>query len=165
MKPLGERQESKDILRALMDPSHDDVVAWSASDLRAILAHQLGTPLREEVDQLAEAGACTRESVVAAIQASGCRTFGELLQLEAPHLEMLRLVKDYAKAAIATRGSHLPGDVARLLYVLSILRGRAVGASEMTTLTEESIEREARRCLTYRWLPQDVRQWIRDGLR
>ena len=82
-------QRSKDILRALMNPTQPDTVPWSSSDLQSILNHQLTTPLASELDQLAEIAQCSREEASLAIESCGCRTFGDLLRCQSPSVIMV----------------------------------------------------------------------------
>lgn len=146
-----------------MDPSRPDIVPWSSSDLRAMLAHQLATPLACELDRFCETSRCSREQVSSIIESTGCRTFGELVQNAISPGDAARLVKNYAKASL-TRDEHLPRDVARVLYILAILCGQQSGAGNVTSLDDASVEREARRCLTFGWLPDGVRESIRDWI-
>jgi len=69
-------------------------------------------------------------------------------------------LKRYAKNALAECG-HLPRDVARVLYVAAIVRGRLAGIPGMTSPDRAGVEREARRCLTYGWLPPELRALLR----
>jgi len=164
MKKLPDLQRSKDILRALMDPEQSETVPWSASELAAMLEHQLAAPLMAEVDRLAELNECPRAEVAKLISESKCKTFGDVLREKSPEPELLRMVKDFAKAVMSEPDT-LPRDVARILYVASILAGtRVQGGKPLTTLSEASIEREARRCLSFGWLPVAVRKLIRDRL-
>jgi hypothetical protein len=159
-KPTTASQRSKDILRALMDPSQPDAVPWSSSDLRAILEHQLATHLVSELDQFAEASQLSSDRVLGILEASGCRTFRDVLKNASESVDAVRLVKDLAKASLAHCGG-LPRDVARVLYVLAILRGRQAGVSNLTSLDNVSLERETRRCLTFGWLPDEIRCLLR----
>lgn len=143
-----------------MDPSRPDMIPWSSSELRAILDHQLATPLLSERTRLAETACCSVEHVSALIEGSACRTFGDLFACACPDIAAIFLVKDFAKASLTGEGD-LPREVARVLYIMAILRGQLCSANPMTSLDSASVEREARRCLTYAWLPDSVRQSLR----
>jgi hypothetical protein len=65
---------------------------------------------------------------------------------------------------LATDGD-LPKDVARVLYIMIILRALSIGDARITTLDDVSIEGEARRCLTFVWLPNDIREFIRKAIK
>ena len=162
-KPTTASQRSKDILRALMDPSKPDAVPWSSSDLRAILEHQLATSLVSEVDQLSEASRLSSDQVLPILEASGCQTYRDVIQPPSQSPDAIRLVKALAKASLA-HGGDLPRDVARVLYVLAILRGRRTGVPDLTSLDDASLDREMWRCLTFGWLPDEIRCMLRTDL-
>lgn len=162
-KPPVSSRKSHDILRALLDPSRSETVPWSSSDLGAMLEHQLATSLVAELDRLAERAEYSREDALSIIAGCRCSSFGDLLRADAPSSRALKMVKDYAKGALGTEGD-LPRDVARVLYVMAILRGRHVGIEAITSLDEASIVRETRRCLTFGWLPHDIRALLRGGI-
>ncbi len=157
-KSLDKSGMSKDILRSLMDPFQPAVASWSASDLRSILEHQLASTLLSEADKLAELSQSSRKAVLAVLDSCGCKTFFDVLT-KVPSGAALRILKDYAKGSMAEDGG-LPRDVARVIYVAAILRSRQAGIAEMTSLSDASIEREARRCLTFGWLPDSARKLL-----
>jgi hypothetical protein len=74
-----------------------------------------------------------------------------------------RLVKDFAKASIETEAD-LPREVARVLYVLALLPLEEPARRRVSSLDPASLEREARRCLTYGWLPARTRAALVRGL-
>jgi hypothetical protein len=125
-----------------------------------MLDHQLATPLLVERARLAEIACCSVEHISTLIEGSPCRTFGDLFTCASPHIAIIAIVKDFAKASLTGEGD-LPREVARVLYIMAILCGRLCGPDSMTSLDSASVEREARRCLTYAWLPGTVRQSLR----
>ena len=143
-----------------MDPSEPDAVPWSSRDLRAILEHQLATPLLSELDELAETGGISKDQVLPILEACGCQTFLDVIRNASQCADAIRLIKNLAKASLA-HGSDLPRDVARVLYVLAILHGQQAEVSDLTSLDSASLERETRRCLTFGWLPDDIRCLLR----
>lgn len=159
-KPDNASQTSRDILRALLDPLATEAVPWSSSDLREIIEHQMATHLVSEVEVLATAGRMSRDQVLAIVETSGCQTFRDLFSSRAPDAATLRLVKGAAKASL-THDGNLPRDVARVLYVLAILYGRTASSPDLSSLDDATIERERRRCLTFGWLPEDIRALLR----
>jgi len=164
MIPSSINRKSKDILRALMDPACPDVVAWSSGELRAILEHQLGTPLKAEHDRFVELSQYSRAQVKLLFKRSGCTTFRDLIMADKPCVDALRLVKDFVKTSLTT-GGDLPRDVARVLYIMTILQALSFGDKHFTALDGTSIEGEARRCLTFGWLPNDIMEFIRDKIK
>ena len=162
MKTPAANPRSKDILRALMDPSVPDTVPWSSNELRSILEHQLATPLRSEIGVFSQLAGFTLDRFKESIGNSHLRTFGEVLHHPSPPVGMLRLIKDFAKLSL-TSDDGVPRDVARVLYVCAILRARSLG-SDLTRLTRSGVEREARRCLAFAWLPESIRALLRVAL-
>lgn len=159
-KPFHENKNSKDIMRALMDPMRPVASDWSSSDLATILEHQLASPLIAELDRFAELSSCSKYQASSIMSGCGSNSFGELIHSPAPSLSALILLKDYAKASLANEGD-LPRDVARVLYVIVILRGRQIEAGVVSTLDDASLQREAYRCLTFGWLPENIRELLR----
>ncbi|MCC5829126.1 MAG: hypothetical protein JJU36_06725 [Phycisphaeraceae bacterium] len=159
-KPATANRKSKDIIRALMDPALPDTVPWSSSDLRAILEHQLDVSLAQESDRLAESNRQSAEQMASILSRCSKSTFGSILNDAMPAEDAVELIKNYAKASLAGDGD-LPRDVARVLYVMAILRGRFAGYEGVSSLDESSLDREAQRCLTFGWLPGRVSDLIR----
>lgn len=155
-KPSTSAQKSKDILRSLMDPTLPDAVPWSSSDLRAILDHQLDVQLSQEAARLSEASRLSEDRVRAITAGQEHATFGAILEMAKPEPGAVDLIKNYAKAAMRGDGD-LPRDVARVLYLMAIVRGRLAGQHGVSSLDESSLKREINRCLTFGWLPDKVR--------
>jgi len=156
---VGSGAGSKSILRALLDPSEDQLIAWSANDLQAILLHQLAAPLSSEAEDIAAADRTDFTTIVEIIEQSGCQTFEDALQRQPPSRRLLAAFKNYAKALLRTEEG-LPRDVARILYIACIQCGRRAGFRDITSLDVLSLQREVRRCLTFGWLPDDVRSLL-----
>jgi len=161
MKSPSSEHSSNAILRVLLDSALPEPCAWSTDDLRALLAHMLATPLRLEISAIATALGASADQVASMIDHCGCDTFGTALRAAAPNTEALRLVKAFAKSFLQPGRQDLPKDVARVLYVASILRARKSGARDVSSLPDADVTREARRVLTYDWLPDDLRALIR----
>lgn len=153
--------DSQAILRELMEIERGDAGYLSPADLSSVLEHQLRTPLELESDELLRG---TRDVDAArAVEAGADRTFGDVVGTAAAGDPLLRLVKEYAKRQLTAEGG-LPEPVARFLYVAAALRARTVGDTTVTRLDDTSIEAEARRILTARWLPRNAKDIIRSGL-
>lgn len=143
-----------------MDPEQPDPVPWSSTELRDILDHQMETELVAELDRFAELEQKSHEEVRRVLMDSGAETFEAVLLSARPAEKVLRLVKDFAKASMR-EGGDLPRDVARVMYVLAVLRGHACCADGISSLDHVVLDREARRCLTCGWLPGKIAESIR----
>ncbi|RJQ63189.1 MAG: hypothetical protein C4530_03860 [Desulfobacteraceae bacterium] len=155
-------KKGRHILGVLMDPSRPDASPWSPGDFRAILEHQLATPLLSELERFADIASCSPEGILSLLADCGCsrHTFGDLLNLVAPPISVLKLLKDYAKASLTGKGD-LPEEVARVLYIVVILQGLKIGSRAISSLDDAIIKREARRCQTFGWLPENIRELLR----
>lgn len=162
MKSVSINASSRKLLGSLLDSSRLDLGPWSLADLRAILEHQLDTPLLAERERFEETSS-DAALPVAELDASGAATFGELLMSDSTSGSTLRLVKDFAKASLAAEGD-LPREVARVLYTLAILVALKVGEASVTSLDDEAARREGYRCLTFAWLPASVASRLRQLL-
>jgi hypothetical protein len=132
--------------------------------MRAVLAHILNTPLLVEAEALAERSNTATPSVSELIQKTGGGTFGSALSLAVPSPEILVLIKEYAKASLLLADADLPKDVARVVYIVSILRAREVDGLALSTLSDADLAREALRLLTITWLPSDIQSVLRTSL-
>lgn len=150
----------KNILRALMDPSRPDTVPWASRELREMLLHQLRTPLLAEVDRFAQIMNCSAIRLQELPEKDRSLTFGDILRHPTPAPEILQFVKEFAKASLTT-ADDLPRDVARIIYLMAILRGRSSGFTSISSMDRASLERETRRCLTFGWLPEAVAKDLR----
>lgn len=163
-KPTLSSGRSKDILKHLMNPAESESANWSSEDLRAILAHLLNTRVAAQGEAFSALEDWTSEGVESALKASAGLTFGDLLEQETVPAETIRLVKDYAKHSM-TAEEELPREVARVLYVSAILRGQLNGFADISNLDDGSVLRETRRCLTFHWIPENVRKLMGNGLK
>ena len=94
------------------------------------------------------------------LEACGCQTFLDVIRKESECAGAIRLIKNLAKGSLA-KGGDLPRDVARVLYVVTLVRGQQAGVSDLTSLDSASLERETRRCLTFGWLPDEIHRLLR----
>lgn len=162
MQPRGARIESRLLLRTLMDPSASEPVQWSVRDMRAMLEHQLATPLVAESERVLELCAGKAGKILPLMERSPALTFFDVLRAASP-IELLTFIKEFAKSSVVS-GTDLPRDVARILYVVAILCGTDSNARSITSLDDASIEREARWCLSIPWLPEDLRHLVRRAI-
>jgi hypothetical protein len=153
--------DSRAILIDLMQTEGEGAGHLSPADLSALLRHQLRTPIALEAEELADARG-GREDLQAVVDRAQV-TFGDVIRASEASDPLLRLVKTYAKRHLAEDGG-LPEPVARFLYVAAVLRARSLGDRTMSGLDDASLEAEARRILTARWLPPEAREILRAGL-
>jgi hypothetical protein len=90
-------------------------------------------------------------------------TFGELFQHERPPLELLRLAKDFAKAAQANPGSAIPKEVAWVLYYLSIATALVRLRQRITHLSDVELRQGFDWVLAQSWVADPSRALAEAG--
>lgn len=123
--------------------------AWAAGpELGEVLAHQLRAPVAADLK----------------LPSAGRMTFGELLAMERPPVEVLRVAKDFFKAALLAADGPLPHDVARLLYYGAIgVAGARLGES-ISSLSRAELSRGLKWATDRTWLPEPLRATLRGAL-
>ncbi|MCX5660654.1 MAG: hypothetical protein NTW19_13165 [Planctomycetota bacterium] len=102
-----------------LDPSPERLSG--ASDLAGLLRLQLAAPLEGDLDRLSP-GLCRRLASSMATAASGTppQSFADLFNHPSPPVELLDLVRRFAKHTRRETGGHLPDEIASILYHASI---------------------------------------------
>lgn len=147
------RAPKADGLRYVLDPRRGSVGPWMPHELGMIFDHQLDsripvddTDARVAVDR----GDCACSSLR---QFSTCnaRQCGSLT----------RRFKEAAKDLVESDPDY-PRDVARILYLLAVLRAKRTGMVGVTSMTDDGARREIRRVLAFGWISDDARRLLRD---
>jgi hypothetical protein len=92
---------------------------WLPQELRAVLSHELNKPVRFELGGL-DSGVGARVKTLAEAEGLVLKSLAELFLHPHPPLELLRLMKDFAKVHQSHPESSLPPAVAQMLYYASI---------------------------------------------
>lgn len=100
-----------------LDPSPERV--WLASELGAILQHQLSVPVEFEMAGKPP-GEAKKLSMLTSAHGLTLKSFADLLAHPHPPIELLVMLKDFAKSNASHHDSALPADVSRMIYYLAI---------------------------------------------
>lgn len=108
-------QSKPERLARMLDQHWGDARNWETDELHAILQHQLAAPLAVDLS--------THGSVLSLAGRPGAEsiTFGQLLRDRRPPLDLLQGVKEFAKAHLRQHDGSLPREVAKVLYLGSVL--------------------------------------------
>lgn len=135
---------------------------WSTRDLQDMLQHQLAAPLHlglgplsAEVTHLLRAGP---EPL------SPRMTLGELLRHEHPPLELLKLVKRFAKICRRSPENPLPSEIVMFLYYASITVALLRLNETISELTDPSLMRGLNWLHVQMWMPEEMRSLLQEGL-
>jgi len=142
-------------LACLLDLTETATQPWRTQELSAILKHQLSAPIESDLAQEAasENGSAHRVNM---------RTFGDLLHHPAPPIELLRSVKDFAKANRNHPGSALPNEIASLLYFTSIAVARERCSRRITSLSEKELQAGIAWALAQDWVDSRTKSLLRE---
>ena len=92
---------------------------WRADELVAIFRHQISAPMLVDLGSF-DPGTATRLQVVSEAQGLLLKSFADLFRHPSPPVELLELVKDFAKGNLDHPESGLPAEIASALYYISI---------------------------------------------
>lgn len=137
--------------------------AWKPDELRAIWTAQMDATLPCDLGGFPD-DLTHRIKRQAADQGLLLRSCGALLQHPQPPLDLLRLVKDFAKANVGHPESHLPESVARTLYYAVVATARLKLDQRLTELEDTALASGLRWALTQDWLDESTRQLFEDTL-
>ena len=142
--------------------SDEGELPWQAEELKEVVKHQLSAPVQFDLAGF-DRRLGDRLHVLAASEGLLLQSFNDLFMHPNPPVQMLELVKDYAKRAAAASES-VPKDFARALYYLSIVVARLRCQQRISTLDDDQLVRGVGWLLDQEWLDTNSRQILTEGL-
>jgi hypothetical protein len=146
-------------LACLMSVEPEANLGWTEIDLAEILQHQLQTPLANELNRLEDTAPV--DQILADVNPP-IRTFSNLLHHPAPPLELLKCCKQYAKAMAASEEELLPREVARVIYLASIVVARRRCQQRISTLRDADLAEGLRWLARQTWVDDLTRQLVQE---
>jgi len=147
-------------LAYLLDLIETVTLPWRAQELGAILKHQLSSPIESDLDREA-----ARDGPKGSAHCVSARvTFGDLFHHATPPIELLRSVKDFAKANRNHPASALPNEIATLLYFESIAVARTRCRRRITSLSEKEIDAGIAWALAQDWVDSQTKSLLREAV-
>jgi hypothetical protein len=135
---------------------------WSADDLRAMVGHQLAAPLHLSLGALSAEVSHQIRQIRPAL--NPLLSLDQLLRHEQPPLELLKLVKRFAKICMGDQENPLPSEIVMVLYYASIAAALVRLGKPITRLPVESLRHGMSWLLDQRWLTQELRNLLNDAL-
>ncbi len=126
---------------------------WPEAELGKILRHQLAAPLEADLGSAAIDAAANVPAGTA-----WCVTFRDLFEHSAPPLELLEIVKAFAKDCRAKPHGPLPPEVALVLYYGCIAAALLRHGRNITQLDAASLLDGIRWALSCPWLDNSTRK-------
>ena len=152
------------LLSQFLDPGELGKRIWRSSELEAVLRHQLSTSVGFDLGAL-ETRLAERLRTVSAAEGLLVQSFNDLLHHPCPPVELLVLTKDFAKRHLGHPESPLPPEIARVLYLASIVAAMLRCHCGITTLDNAALRKGAEWALDQKWLDEATRSLFREGLR
>lgn len=106
-------------LSALMNAGAERASLWRPDELAAVFRHQMSVPMLVDLGTL-DLRANAKLRIMSEARGLLLKSFADLFQHPTPPLELLELVKDFAKANLDHPESGLPTEIATVLYYGSI---------------------------------------------
>lgn len=138
-------------LAELMASGWESARLWRPEELAAIFRHQMSAPMLVDLGGF-DAATATRLRTLSDAQGLLLKSFAELFHHPAPPLQLLQLVKNFAKANIDHPDSGLPGEIASALYYSSIASALVHLNVRITQLADADLLHG------FRWL--DEQPWL-----
>ena len=135
---------------------------WRPEELGAVFQHQMATPVWVDLGALSP-GAAGKLKVLVAANNLLLRSFRDLFQHPAPPLELLELVKNFAKLNRGQAESVLPTEVATVLYFLSIAAALVHCSQRITKLNDAQLREGFDRVLRHDWIDEAARELLKSA--
>ena len=127
-------------LAALMATSEESARLWRADELAAIFKHQISTPMLVDLGSF-DPRTANKLKIVSEAHGLLLKSFSDLFHHPAPPVELLELVKDFAKANLDHPESGLPNEIASVLYYTSIASALVHLDKRITKLPDADLRR------------------------
>ncbi|HMF15511.1 MAG TPA: hypothetical protein VKE94_24525 [Gemmataceae bacterium] len=151
------------ILARFLDVEDAPRRLWSPEELGAILRHQLDSSVQLDLETLGAPLASRLQALPVAHQ-PGRLTFRDLFQLADPALELLNLVKLFAKASRVRGESVLPAEIATVIYLTSIVLARLRRERRITEQSDESLLYGIQWVIDQPWVDEKTHALFREAL-
>ena len=150
-------------LAALMASGAESGRLWRADELAAIFKHQMAAPIVVDLGGFDQRTAA-RLRVLSEAQGLVLKSFTDLFHHPAPPVELLELVKDFAKANLDHPESGLPGEIAATLYYTSIATALVRLDTRISQLSESDLRQGLRWAREQTWLDEKTRALLGQAL-
>lgn len=145
------------LLASVLDLESEGPLRWHASELAAVLRHQLGAPIRPDLEKASPDLARRFDAATAGSPGAAALTFGSLLTDPAPPLELLQLAKDFAKKVMGAPDVPLPDEVATVLYYAAIAPALLRHNQRITGLTDDALRQGVTWAVSLDWVGDPIR--------
>ena len=146
-------------LATLLATGEERVKLWCPDELAAIFRHQMSAPMLVDLGTF-DPRTATRLRTLSEAQGLLLKSFADLFHHPAPLIELLELVKDFAKANLDHPESGLPGEIAAALYYASIAAALVRLDARISQLPDADLQRGLRWTMEQAWLDEKTKELL-----
>jgi hypothetical protein len=150
-------------LASLLAAGGEAARLWRPEELAAIFRHQMAAPIMVDLGAF-DSPTATRLKEVSESRGLLLKSFADLFQHPAPPVELLTLIKDFAKANRDHPASALPPEIASALYYVSIGAALVRLDRRISQLPDDTLRQGFRMTLQQDWLDQSTRDLLAKAL-
>ena len=150
-------------LATLMATGEERAKLWRPDELAAIFRHQMSAPMLVDLGTF-DLRTATRLRTLSEAQGLLLKSFADLFHHPAPLIELLELVKDFAKANMDHPESGLPDEIATMLYYTSIAAALVRLDARISQLPDADLLRGLRWTMEQAWLDEKTKELLAKAL-
>jgi hypothetical protein len=151
-------------LAALMSTSDESSPLWGADELAALFRHQMSAPVLVDLGSF-DPRTATQLKTLAEAQGLLLSSFADLFNHATPPLQLLQLVKDFAKANMDHPESGLPREIATALYYTSIAAALLRLDKRISQLPDAELQRGFKWVQEQKWLDDKTKGLVAEVLK
>ena len=150
-------------LATLMATGEERAKLWRPDELAAIFRHQMSAPMLVDLGTF-DPRTATRLRTLSEAEGLLLKSFADLFHHPAPPIELLELIKDFAKANMDHPESGLPGEIATALYYTSIAAALVRLDARISQLPDADLQRGLRWTMEQAWLDEKTKELLGKAL-
>lgn len=136
---------------------------WRPDELAAIFKHQFSAPMLVDLGGF-DPRTAARLKMLGEAEGLLLKSFSDLIHHPSPPVELLELVKNFAKANVDHPESGLPAEVASALYYLSIAAALVHLDTRISQLPDADLERGLSWTRGQGWVDEQARQLLAQAI-
>jgi hypothetical protein len=151
-------------LAALMATGEERAKLWRPDELAAMFRHQMSAPMLVDLGGF-DARTATKIRTLSEAQGLLLKSFSDLFHHPAPPIELLELVKNFAKSNLDHPESGLPDEIASMLYYTSIAAALVHLDSRISQLPDADLRRGLHWTEEQAWLDEKTKGLLAQALK
>jgi hypothetical protein len=150
-------------LASLLAAGEEGSRLWQRDELAAIFRHQMAAPIMVDLGTF-DLATAARLKILSEAQGLLLKSFGDLFHHPTPPVELLNMIKDFAKLNRDHPASGLPQEIASTLYYASIAAALVRLNPRITQLPDADLRRGLLWILEQGWLDTATRELLTSAL-